>query len=98
MEAILENFPPVSSRSTVGEVARVNSAVITIFGEYARKAHTLPDLLGEEAARTVLHLTPSLRIGALHAKSKSLPAVGSSAPRSPSARSARGARIPALWW
>ncbi|MGC2420697.1 MAG: ATP-binding protein [Candidatus Acidiferrales bacterium] len=66
MEAILENIPTgVVSLTATGEVARVNTAVLTILGEYAREAHTLPDLLGEEAARTVLHLMRrSLRMGA----------------------------------
>lgn len=57
MEAILENIPTgVISLSASGEVARVNSAVVTILGEYARDAHTLTDLVGEEAARSVMHL------------------------------------------
>ncbi|HYL68524.1 MAG TPA: ATP-binding protein [Candidatus Limnocylindria bacterium] len=65
MEAILENIPTgVVSLNSSGEVARVNSAVVTILGEYARTAHTLPELLGEEAARSVLHLMRrSLRMG-----------------------------------
>jgi two-component system nitrogen regulation sensor histidine kinase NtrY len=66
MEAVLENIPTgVVSLASSGEVARVNSAVVTILGEYARTAHTLTDLLGEEAARAVLHLMRrSLRMGA----------------------------------
>jgi two-component system nitrogen regulation sensor histidine kinase NtrY len=66
MEAILENIPTgVVSLASSGELARVNSAVVTILGEYARTAHTLTDLLGEEGARTVLHLMRrSLRMGA----------------------------------
>ena len=57
MEAILENIPTgVVSLAASGEVARVNTAVVTILGEYARNAHTLAELLGEEAARAVLHL------------------------------------------
>ncbi len=66
MEAILENIPTgVVSLNASGEVARVNSAVTMILGEHARNAHTLTDLLGEEAGRAVLHLMRrSLRMGA----------------------------------
>ena len=66
MEAILENIPTgVVSLTSSGEVARVNSAMATILGDYARTAHTLPELLGDEAARSVLHLMRrSLRMGA----------------------------------
>jgi two-component system, NtrC family, nitrogen regulation sensor histidine kinase NtrY len=65
MEAILENIPTgVISLNSSGEVSRVNSAVTTILGEYAREAHTLTELLGEDAARSVLHLMRrSLRMG-----------------------------------
>jgi len=57
MEAILENIPTgVVSLSATGEVARVNTAVVAILGDYARDAHTLTDLVGEEAARAVMHL------------------------------------------
>ncbi len=66
MEAILENIPTgVVSLDPAGGVARVNTAVITILGEYARDARTLPDLLGDDAARAVQHLMRrSLRMGA----------------------------------
>jgi len=66
MEAILENIPTgVVSLTPSGEVVRVNSAVVTILGDHARDAHTLPELLGDEAARPVLHLMRrSLRMGA----------------------------------
>jgi two-component system, NtrC family, nitrogen regulation sensor histidine kinase NtrY len=66
MEAILENIPTgVVSLTSTGEVARVNSAVASILGEYARTAQTLPHLLGDEGARSVLHLMRrSLRMGA----------------------------------
>ncbi|MGD0956819.1 MAG: ATP-binding protein [Candidatus Acidiferrales bacterium] len=66
MEAILENIPTgVVSLDTSGEIARVNSAAVTILGEHARESHTLAELLGEEAARAVLHLMRrSLRMGA----------------------------------
>jgi two-component system, NtrC family, nitrogen regulation sensor histidine kinase NtrY len=66
MEAILENIPTgVVSLTSSGEVARVNSAVAAILGDYARTARTMPELLGDEAARSVLHLMRrSLRMGA----------------------------------
>jgi len=66
MEAILENIPTgVVSLNATGEVARVNSAIVMILGEHARNAHTLPELLGEEAGRAVLYLMRrSLRMGA----------------------------------
>ena len=66
MEAILENIPTgVVSLNASGEVSRVNSAVAAILGDYARTARTLSELLGEEAARSVLHLMRrSLRMGA----------------------------------
>jgi PAS domain S-box-containing protein len=65
METILENIPTgVISLTAAGEVARVNTAVIAILGDYAREARTLTDLLGEEASRSVLHLMRrSLRMG-----------------------------------
>jgi two-component system nitrogen regulation sensor histidine kinase NtrY len=66
MEAILENIPTgVVSLNSTGEVARINSAVPMILGEHARHAHTLPELVGDEAGRAVLHLMRrSLRMGA----------------------------------
>jgi PAS domain S-box-containing protein len=66
MEAILENIPTgVISLDASGDVGRVNSAVVTILGESARGAHTLTELVGEEAGRAVLHLMRrSLRMGA----------------------------------
>ncbi len=66
MEAILENIPTgVVSLTPAGEISRVNSAVTTILGEYAQEAHTLQELVGEEAARSVLYLMRrSLRMGA----------------------------------
>lgn len=66
MEAILENIPTgVVSLDSSGEIARVNPAVVTILGESAREARTLPELLGEDAARAALHLMRrSLRMGA----------------------------------
>ncbi|HXN99734.1 MAG TPA: ATP-binding protein [Candidatus Acidoferrales bacterium] len=66
MEAILENIPTgVVSLNSAGEVSRVNTAIAMILGEHARDAHTLTELLGEEAGRAVLHLMrQSLRMGA----------------------------------
>ena len=66
MEAILENIPTgVVSLTPAGEISRINSAVVTILGDYAQDAHTLQDLVGEEAARSVLYLMRrSLRMGA----------------------------------
>ncbi len=66
MEAILENVPTgVVSLTPAGEISRINSAVTTILGEYANDAQTLQDLVGEEAARSVLYLMRrSLRMGA----------------------------------
>lgn len=66
METILENIPTgVVSLDPTGAVTRVNGAVIDILGEYARDARTLPDLVGDDAAREVLHLMRrSLRLGA----------------------------------
>jgi two-component system, NtrC family, nitrogen regulation sensor histidine kinase NtrY len=66
MEAILENIPTgVISLDASGDVAQVNTAVVTILGESARGARTLTELVGDEAARAVLHLMRrSLRMGA----------------------------------
>ena len=66
METILENIPTgVVSLNGSGEIVRVNSAAASILGDYARNAHTLQELLGEEASRAVMHLMRrSLRMGA----------------------------------
>ena len=66
METILENVPTgVISLDAAGEISRTNSATATILGEYARDARTLTELLGDEAARAVMHLMRrSLRMGA----------------------------------
>lgn len=66
METVLENIPTgVVSLDASGNIMRVNSAVAQIFGDRARNAHAISDLLGEEAARTVLYLMRrSLRMGA----------------------------------
>jgi nitrogen fixation/metabolism regulation signal transduction histidine kinase len=65
METILENIPTgVVSLGASGEVFRVNPAVVAILGEDANQAGTLQELLGEEAARAILHLMRrSLRMG-----------------------------------
>jgi two-component system, NtrC family, nitrogen regulation sensor histidine kinase NtrY len=65
METILENIPTgVISLSSSGDVARINSAAATIIGKHARASQTLQELLGEDAARSVLHLMRrSLRMG-----------------------------------
>jgi hypothetical protein len=66
METILENIPTgVVSLNGAGDIVRVNSAATSILGDYARDARSLLDLLGEEAARAVMHLMRrSLRMGA----------------------------------
>ena len=66
MEAVLENIPTgVISLDEEGGVIRLNPAAIKILGEGAREARTLPDLMGEEAARGVQQLMrKSLRLGA----------------------------------
>lgn len=66
METILENIPTgVLSLDSSGAITRMNSAVPQIFGDQARNAHTMADLLGEDAARDVLQLMrKSLRMGA----------------------------------
>jgi two-component system, NtrC family, nitrogen regulation sensor histidine kinase NtrY len=65
METILENIPTgVVSLDADGEISRANSALLNIFGERARSAHTLNDLLGEEASRPITALMRrSLRMG-----------------------------------
>ena len=66
METVLENIPTgVVSLDASGNIMRLNSAVAQILGERAKGARTISDLLGEEAARAVLHLMRrSLRMGA----------------------------------
>jgi len=66
MEAILENIPTgVVSLDASGSISRVNTAVAAILGDPARNAQTLAELLGEEAARSILHMMRrSLRMGA----------------------------------
>ncbi len=66
MEAIQENIPTgVLSLDDNGAILRSNSAVTKIFGDRARTAQTLVDLMGEDASRGVQHLMRrSLRMGA----------------------------------
>ncbi|MGB9069939.1 MAG: ATP-binding protein [Candidatus Acidiferrales bacterium] len=66
MEAILENIPTgVVSLDASGNVSRVNTAVVTILGDSARTAQTVPQLVGDEASRAMLHMMRrSLRMGA----------------------------------
>jgi len=57
METILENIPTgVISAEADGAVNRINPAALSILGPQAASAKTLSDLLGEDAARQVLHL------------------------------------------
>src|SRR6266446_72827 len=65
METVLENIPTgVVSLDASGTILRGNTAVGRMFGNAARDAHSLEELLGAEAARTVKHLMRrSLRMG-----------------------------------
>ncbi len=65
METVLENIPTgVISLGADGTILRGNTAVGRMFGTAARDAHSLEELLGVEAARTVQHLMRrSLRMG-----------------------------------
>src|SRR5882672_2305056 len=65
METVLENIPTgVISLDAGGAILRGNTAVGRMFGSAAREAHSLEDLLGVDAARTVQHLIRrSLRMG-----------------------------------
>jgi two-component system nitrogen regulation sensor histidine kinase NtrY len=65
METILENIPTgVVSLDADGEISRCNSAVVAIFGDRAKSARTLEDLVGEEGSRVVNALMRrSLRMG-----------------------------------
>src|SRR5712664_4327011 len=65
METVLENIPTgVISLDASGAILRGNSAVGRMFGSAAREAHSLEELLGADAARTVQHLMRrSLRMG-----------------------------------
>ena len=65
METVLENIPTgVISLGADGAILRLNTAVGRMFSSAARDAHSLEELLGTEAARTVQHLMQrSLRMG-----------------------------------
>jgi PAS domain S-box-containing protein len=65
METVLESIPTsVLSLDASGAILRGNSAVTRMFGDTARDARSLEQLLGAEAARTVNHLMRrSLRMG-----------------------------------
>jgi two-component system, NtrC family, nitrogen regulation sensor histidine kinase NtrY len=65
METILENVPTgVISLDAQGGILRENTAVTRMFGEAAREQHSLEELLGADAARTVqLLMRRSLRMG-----------------------------------
>jgi two-component system nitrogen regulation sensor histidine kinase NtrY len=65
METVLENIPTgVISLDASGAILRGNTAVGRMFGTAARDAHSLEELLGVEAARTVQQLMRrSLRMG-----------------------------------
>src|ERR1700730_18373040 len=65
METVLENIPTsVISLDADGAILRGNSAVARMFGTAARDVHSLEELLGVEATRTVQHLMRrSLRMG-----------------------------------
>ena len=65
METVLENVPTgVISLDASGAILRGNTAVGRMFGTAARDAHSLEELLGADAARTVQHLMRrSLRMG-----------------------------------
>jgi two-component system nitrogen regulation sensor histidine kinase NtrY len=65
METVLENVPTgVISLDASGTILRGNTAVGRMLGTAAREAHSLEELLGADAARTVQHLMRrSLRMG-----------------------------------
>src|SRR5712664_3569983 len=65
METVLENIPTgVISLGADGAILRGNTSVGRMFGATARDAHSLQELLGAEAARTVQDLMRrSLRMG-----------------------------------
>jgi PAS domain S-box-containing protein len=65
METVLENIPTaVISLDAAGAILRENSALARMFGATARSPHTIEDLLGADAARTVqLLMRRSLRMG-----------------------------------
>jgi two-component system nitrogen regulation sensor histidine kinase NtrY len=67
LETVLENIPTgVISVDAAGNVLRVNSSAARIFGEQARCAKVLPEIVGEQAARDFQALLRrSQRLGAV---------------------------------
>ncbi|HET9995061.1 MAG TPA: ATP-binding protein [Candidatus Acidoferrum sp.] len=65
METVLENIPTgVISLDAAGAILRVNTSVTRMFGDSGSAAHSIEELLGVEAARTVHYLMRrSLRMG-----------------------------------
>jgi PAS domain S-box-containing protein len=65
METVLENIPTgVISLDAAGAILRVNTSVSRMFGISGSAAHSIEELLGVEAARTVHYLMRrSLRMG-----------------------------------
>jgi two-component system, NtrC family, nitrogen regulation sensor histidine kinase NtrY len=65
METVLENIPTgVVSLDATGAILRGNTAVGRMFGDSARDAHSLEELLGADAARAVHQLMRrALRMG-----------------------------------
>lgn len=67
LETVLESIPTgVISLDTEGRVVTLNSAAFRIFGDSARDAHTLDDLVGDESSgefRTLLRR--ALRLGTI---------------------------------
>jgi two-component system, NtrC family, nitrogen regulation sensor histidine kinase NtrY len=65
METILENIPTgVLSLDPNGLINRINSAAAAMFGDRASAAHSLAELMGEEASAEIHQLTRrSMRMG-----------------------------------
>ncbi len=67
LETVLENIPTgVISLDADGNVLRVNSSAVRIFGEHSRGAKVLPEVVGEQASRDFQALLRrSQRLGAV---------------------------------
>jgi len=67
LETVLESIPTgVISLNAEARIVNLNSAGLRIFGESARNAHTLPDIVGEEAGVEFrLLLRRALRLGTI---------------------------------
>lgn len=67
LETVLESIPTgVISLDAEGRVVTLNTAAYRIFGDSAREAHTLDDLVGQEASREFrMLLRRALRIGTI---------------------------------